>query len=191
NTGNFALSNIVVTDNQGVAVTAVLSGGFNVGDINHNGLLDTTETWTFTGSGTATIGSYANIGHVSGTAGAVNVSDDDGSSYFGANAKINIDKVTVDGATSGDGLTILAGEPISWKYTVTNAGNVALSGVSVSDDHGVVVTPDLSGGFNVGDTNQDGKLDLNEAWVFTGSGVAGIGNYSNIGTASGSFTDDA
>ncbi|CAN7436987.1 hypothetical protein LJR246_002821 [Mesorhizobium sp. LjRoot246] len=191
NTGNVALSGITVSDSQGVVVTPDLSGGFNVGDTNHNGLLDTTETWSFTGSGTAIAGDYANIGHVSGSAGAVTVTDDDGSSYFGANAKINIDKVTVDGATSGDGLIILAGEAISWKYTVTNGGNVALSGIDVTDDQGVVVTADLSGGFNVGDINHDGKLDLGEAWSFIGTGVAGIGDYSNIGTATGSFTDDA
>ena len=33
--------------------------------------------------------------------------------------------MTVDGATSGDGLNILTGESISWQYTVTNVGNVA------------------------------------------------------------------
>ncbi|MER9299767.1 hypothetical protein NKI38_25185 [Mesorhizobium sp. M0621] len=192
NTGNVALSNIVVTDDQGVVVTPVLGDAtHNVGDTNLDGKLDTNETWTFIGSGTAIAGNYANIGSVSGTAGAVTVSDNDDSSYFGANPLISVDKVTVDGATSGDGLTILAGEAISWKYTVTNGGNVALSGIDVTDDQGVVVTADLSGGFNVGDTNQDNKLDTDEAWSFTGTGVAGIGAYSNIGTASGSFTDDA
>ena len=195
NTGNVALSNIVVTDDQGVVVTAVLGADntHNIGDVNNDGKLDTTETWSFTGSGTAITGDYANIGHVSGSAGAVSVTDDDGSSYFGADPEIAIDKVTVDGATSGDGLNILAGEAISWKYTVTNVGNVALSGVNVTDDQGVTVTGVLGADavHNVGDTNNDGKLDLTEAWVFTGTGVAGIGNYSNIGSASGSFTDTA
>ncbi|MER8376300.1 hypothetical protein [Mesorhizobium sp. M1406] len=193
NTGNVALSDVLVTDNQGVVVTAVLGADnqHNIGDTNNDGKLDTTETWTFTGNGTAIVDNYANIGHVSGSTGAVTVTADDGSSYFGANPLISIDKVTVDGATSGDDLTILAGEAISWKYTVTNGGNVALSGINVTDDQGVVVTADLSGGFNVGDTDHDNKLDTDEAWSFTGTGVAGIGNYSNIGTASGSFTDDA
>ncbi|AZO47943.1 MAG: hypothetical protein EOS54_24200 [Mesorhizobium sp.] len=191
NTGNTALSNIVVTDDQGVIVSPELSGGFNVGDLNHDNKLDTDETWIFTATGTAVKGDYSNIGSVSGEGGGTTVNDSDGSSYFGADPKIDIDKVTVDGATSGDGLTILAGESISWKYTVTNLGNVALSGINVTDDQGVVVTPDLVGGFNVGDANQDGKLDLTETWIYTGTGVAGIGSYSNIGTASGSFTDDA
>ena len=48
-------------------------------------------------------------------------------SYFGSDPTIAIDKVTVDNGVTGDGLFILAGEPIGWRYTVTNAGNVALS----------------------------------------------------------------
>ncbi|MER8754048.1 hypothetical protein NKH57_33660, partial [Mesorhizobium sp. M1050] len=147
NLGNVALSGVSVSDDQGVVVTPVLSDAtHNVGDTNLDGLLDTTETWTFTGTGVAGIGAYSNIGTATGsftdTAGhSANPDDTDGSGYFGANAAIKIEKVTVDGATSGDGLTILTGEAISWKYTVTNLGNVALSGVSVSDDQGVVVTP--------------------------------------------------
>ncbi|TGU50437.1 hypothetical protein EN829_020725 [Mesorhizobium sp. M00.F.Ca.ET.186.01.1.1] len=152
----------------------------------------------FTGTGVAGTGAYSNIGSASGsfTDDAGHTGTDtatDGSSYFGADPEIAINKVTVDGATSGDGLTILAGEAISWKYTVTNVGNVALSGVNVTDNQGVTVTGVLGADavHNIGDTNNNGKLDLTEAWVFTGTGVAGIGAYSNIGSASGSFTDDA
>ncbi|TIW77648.1 MAG: hypothetical protein E5V51_27335, partial [Mesorhizobium sp.] len=73
---------------------------------------------------------------------------------------IAIDKVTVDGSAIGDGLQVLSGDTITWQYTVSNTGNVALSNIVVTDDHNdVVVTAVLSGGFNVGDTNQDGKLD--------------------------------
>ena len=43
----------------------------------------------------------------------------------------------------------------------------------------------LSGGFNVGDTNHDGLLEAGETWVFTASGTAAAGQYSNIGTATG------
>ncbi|MER9948525.1 hypothetical protein [Mesorhizobium sp. M0047] len=196
NTGNVALSDVLVTDNQGVVVTAVLGADnqHNVGDINHNDLLDTTETWSFTGSGIAIVGNYANIGSVSGAAGAVTVSDTDGSSYFGANPQIAINKVTVDGTTKGDGLTILSGEAISWEYTVTNAGNVALSDVTVSDNiAGVTPVAVVGNGhtFNIGDVNDDHKLDINETWLFTASGTSVPGSYSNTGTASGSFTDGA
>ena len=46
---------------------------------------------------------------------------------------VKINKVTVDGSQSGDGLTILAGEAISWKYTVTNTGNITLHDIVVRD----------------------------------------------------------
>lgn len=195
NTGNVALSNIVVTDDHNdVVVTAVLSGGFNVGDTNQDGKLDTTEHWSFIGTSIdkAVIGDYANTGTVTGSAGAVTVTDSDGSSYFGADPEIKIDKVTVDDGVKGDTLTILTNEPISWEYTVTNIGNVALSGISVTDSD---VTPVavLGNGHvtNIGDSNDNNMLDAGEIWKFSATGTSVAGPYSNTGTASGSFTDDA
>ena len=53
--GEVTLTNVKITDNRGTAVnpdnvtpTAVLSGSFNVGDTNHNGVLDAGETWKYT-----------------------------------------------------------------------------------------------------------------------------------------------
>ncbi|WP_214476608.1 hypothetical protein [Mesorhizobium sp. dw_380] len=196
-TSNVALSNIVVTDNiAGVTPVAVVSGvhTFNIGDINDNHTLDVGETWLFTASGTAIKGDYANIGHVSGTAGAVTVTSDDGSSYFGADPEISVDKVTVDGDKSGDNLTILSGEPISWQYTVKNTGNVALSDVTVTDNIAGVTPVAVTGDghlTNIGDVNDNGKLDIDETWLFTAGGTSVAGSYSNIGTATGKFTDTA
>src|SRR6185436_18660900 len=95
-------------------------------------------------------------------------------------------KVTVDDSASGDGITILTGESISWQYTVTNTGNVPLSSVMVTDNQ-----PGVTPAYQSGDTNNDGKLDLTESWVFIATGTAIAGNYSNTGTAKGSFTDTA
>ena len=55
NTGGVALSSLVVTDDNATPdfaeddfnPTPVLSGGFNIGDINQNNLLDTTEIWKY------------------------------------------------------------------------------------------------------------------------------------------------
>ncbi|MDX8452730.1 hypothetical protein RFM98_08180 [Mesorhizobium sp. VK9D] len=195
NTGNVALSNVVVTDDKGVVVSDVLGAdaSHNIGDVNNNGLLDVGEIWKFTGSGQAIIGDYANVGSVSASANGTTVTDTDGSSYFGADPEIAIDKVTVDDTSEGDGHTILTGETISWKYTVTNAGNVALSGVTVGDsDAGVTPVAVLADAtHNIGDTNLDGLLEKGETWIYTASGVAGKDAYTNTGTANGSFTDDA
>ena len=92
--------------------------------------------------------------------------------------------MTVDNSTSGDGLNILTGEPIKWRYTVTNVGNVPLSNIAVTDSK-TGVTP----AYVSGDTNGNGRLDLTETWIYEASGTAITGNYSNTGTASGKFTD--
>jgi hypothetical protein len=65
NTGNVALSNIAVTDDQQGAITSY-TGDTGAGDHAGNGLLDTDETWTFTASGTAGDGTYTNTGTVTG-----------------------------------------------------------------------------------------------------------------------------
>src|SRR5439155_541084 len=143
-------------------------------------------------SSTAVAGSYSNTGTATArftdSAGhSRTTTASNTSSYFGASPQVSISKVTVDGATSGDGLSILSGETISWRYTVTNTGNVPLSNVSVTDSQ-AGVTPKLDSG----DTNRNGLLDLNETWVFTATrGTAITGNYSNTGTATGKFTDSS
>ena len=55
--------------------------------------------------------------------------------------------ISIDKTTNGsDGPIILVGQPVAWSYLVTNTGNVALTGVSVSDDKGVSVScPKTSG----------------------------------------------
>jgi uncharacterized repeat protein (TIGR01451 family) len=324
----FSLTSVQVTDNiAGVNPMPVLSGGFNVGDSNHNGLLDPGETWQFTASGTAIAGQYSNIGTVVATPsdsqgntfpGAGTVTANNPDHYFGtlslgdfvwndtnANgiqdsndlSSNGINGVTVDllnsqnvqiantattnnpvggapgyyqftglapgsytvvidssnfasggplfgfqatpsnapGSTTAndsngspapvtlttandetidfgffkpainivkltngtnndsppvagvpDGPIVPVGSTVTWTYNVTNPTSVALSSVSVTDNiAGVSPTPVLSGGFNVGDTNHDGLLENGETWVFTASGTAIAGQYSNIGTATG------
>jgi len=45
---------------------------------------------------------------------------------------VSVIKVTVDAAVSGDGIEVLTGEPIVWRYTVSNDGR-PLAGVTVTD----------------------------------------------------------
>ncbi len=55
NTGTAPLTGVNISDNVGTAAhpdnqtpTAVVSNGYNVGDLNHNGVLDAGETWVYT-----------------------------------------------------------------------------------------------------------------------------------------------
>ncbi|WP_038079208.1 DUF7507 domain-containing protein, partial [Thioclava pacifica] len=94
---------------------------------------------------------------------------------------ISISKVTTHEGTEGDGLTgVTAGDYVGWKYYVSNTGNVTLDSVSILDDHGPL-DPDFGtadggiidvlglGGFNIGDVNENGLLDVGEEWVFESS----------------------
>ncbi|MFT3892848.1 MAG: hypothetical protein QM730_14545 [Anaerolineales bacterium] len=179
NAGNIPLSHVTVTDSKSGVTPVYVSG-----DTNNNSKLDITEAWIFEATGTAITGTYENIGTTEGDFTDNNGdtrfdSARDGSSYFGADPQLTILKVTVDDATSGDGLNILTGEAISWKYTVTNTGNVTLSNVSVTDSKGVAVTcPKTS-------------LAIGESMDCTATGTAMAGNYSNIGTVKGTYTDSA
>jgi len=67
NTGNVALDVVVTDDNGTVGDTSddfhpdqVLSGAFNVGDINTDGIFDPGEIWQYTATGTVIAGHYEN-----------------------------------------------------------------------------------------------------------------------------------
>jgi len=94
------------------------------------------------------------------------------------NPSIFIDKVT----NGADGLNILAGQQITWTYNVSNIGNVALSGISLTDDKEGIITNFISG-----DANNNTLLDTNEVWTYTKTGTAQPGNYSNTGTVTGNY----
>jgi uncharacterized repeat protein (TIGR01451 family) len=200
NVGNAAISNVQVNDPFTSNEAPVLNGLFNAGDTNKDGLLNVGETWQYTASHAIT---QAEIDTGTNIVNTATVTGDNAtpasatvSTTVVQTPSLSIDKVTVYGTQTGDGLTgVIAGHNISWDYTVTNTGNVSLSNISVQDDNGTLTNntdnffanPVLSGSFNVGDTNTDGKLNPNEVWHFSASGIAVASSYSNIGTASGTI----
>jgi hypothetical protein len=60
NTGNVALTNVVVSDDQEGVIAGPSSG-----DGNTNGILDVGEVWIYSATGTVTAGQYVNTGSVS------------------------------------------------------------------------------------------------------------------------------
>ncbi|MGB7342896.1 MAG: SdrD B-like domain-containing protein [Pirellulaceae bacterium] len=187
NTGTTPLGTVNVTDNRGV--TPVLQSG----DTNANGLLDTTETWTYQATTTVVAGQYTNIGTVTGNpvdgtgadiASLADVNDTDPSNHIGVSAGINIEKATngVD-ADTATGPSLAVGSTATFTYVVTNTGTTQLASVSVTDNRGV--TPILQSG----DTDGDGRLDVTETWTYTANAVVTAGQYTNIGTATGNPVD--
>ena len=83
NTGDTALKDVVLTDDRIQTVTYVS------GDTNNNGLLDTTETWTYTAKETASAGTIKNTGTVTAkdaVGGVAGVTDKDDAYYTGNGA---------------------------------------------------------------------------------------------------------
>ncbi|MCE5266296.1 MAG: matrixin family metalloprotease, partial [Planctomycetaceae bacterium] len=173
NTGNVPLNGITLSDDQGVVPQ------YQSGDANADGKLDLGETWLFSATGTAIVGAYANTVTVTGTdvtrtvATAQVATATDG--YFGVQPGIQVVKKT--NGSDNAGANVAAGSAVTWTYIVTNAGNVALNGVTVTDSDPTVQPTYVSG-----DANSNSKLDVGEAWTYTATGVAMVGAYSNTAT---------
>ena len=167
NTGNVQLTGVVVSDDQGVAVSCpqtTLAAG---------------ATMTCTGNGVASIGPYANVGVATGTSSGTDVNDTDPSHYNGVpeDPSISIEKSTRDSnnvyqdADTGTGPALPAGSAVSWRYEVMNTGNVALTGITVTDNMGVGV-----------DCGGQTTLAADAAMTCTGEDEAILGQYENLGT---------
>ncbi len=165
NNGDVSLSNISVTDDQGVSVSCPAT------------TLAVGESMTCTASGTATAGQYSNLGTVTSmTPAGAPVSDDDPSHYFGEEPVVENPSIVIEKSTNGEdadvvpGPNILVGDPVEWMYIVTNTGDVALNTVNVIDSRGVSVSCPAT------------TLAAGESMICTASGTATAGQYANIGT---------
>ena len=165
NTGNVPLTDIEVTDDQHATV-------FSLSD------LDPGEQQTFSLTVTSEhLGEYANIGTVTANYGDTEVTDSDPSHYTGvAHPAIDIEKYTNDeDADTPTGPEVTVGSPVTWKYVVTNTGDVPLTGIQVTDDqHATVFSlSELAPG-----ETQMFSLTLTSEYV---------GQYANIGTVTANF----
>ncbi len=106
----------------------------------------------------------------------------DATKVFDQNCRPVGPSVSIRKSTNGEdandapGPTINMGSQVSWTYEVTNDGTLALTGVAVKDDRGVTVScPQTS-------------LAVGQAMTCTGSGLATLGQYRNVGTATAFWT---
>jgi hypothetical protein len=164
NTGNVALTGIIVTDDMGVAVSCPKT------------TLQPGESMTCTANGIAAACQYSNLGTATGTPEmGPPVTDSDPSHYFGVHhAAIYLEKwANGDDADLPPGPSILAGSSLVWTYVVTNTGDVMLTNVTITDDWGVAVACPKT------------VLAPGESMTCTGSGTAIAGQYTKVGTATG------
>jgi uncharacterized repeat protein (TIGR01451 family) len=199
NDGNMTLTSPVVTDPSVSDLAAVLSGGFNTGDTDHDGKIDIGETWHYTANHTVTQDDMDAGGSISNTASVTTgqgASDSDSASItVEQHPHVVLDKVaTVPGGTAD------SGETISYAISVTNDGNVSLTIPVVTDPSVSNLAAVMSGGFNAGDADHDGKIDVGETWQYSASHtvtnaefLAGgnISNTASVTTDQGATSSDS
>ena len=102
-------------------------------------------------------------------------------------------------ATIAGGTADAAGEVIGYAITVGNNGSTALTGITVTDPPVSDLAAVESGGFNAGDADQDGALDLGETWQYTASHTVtqaeidaggSIDNTASVTTDQGAMSSD-
>ena len=86
-------------------------------------------------------------------------------------------------ADSAPGPSIVVGSAVTWRYEVSNTGTINLTGIVVVDDRGVPIN-----------CNGQTTLAATQTMTCSGSGIATLGQYSNVGkvtanSASGSVDD--
>ncbi len=165
NTGSFKLSGITVTDQHGSPVTCPKAS------------LDPGESMTCTASATAIDGPQAFMATAEGKIDCgPPVSASDPTHYKGRPPQVSISlKKYTNGqdADTPQGPRLLKGSNVFWTYVVTNTGGVVLSGVTVTDDRGLAVSCPKT------------VLQPAESMTCTASGTAAMGQYRNVGTATG------
>lgn len=184
--GNGVTWSYIVTNNGYTDLTAIAVTDDVLGTIScPKTSLVVGESMTCTATGTATANQYANIGSVTATdPSSGSVSDSDPSHYFGGVSNIDIEYLTKSGpgvndyadANGPSGPIILTGETVTWKYEVTNIGNVALQNIVVTDAVlGSITCPSTS-------------LAVGASMTCTATGTATAYQYSNTASVTGDYS---
>jgi hypothetical protein len=177
NAGNVTLSGITVSDPN---CTSAIVGP--TGDTSPDSKLQLTETWTYTCNHTVTQAEIDGGGNLHNTVTADSTESAPDTDDYDIPITQNLAIQVVKSSTTTAITT--AGQVVPYDFVVTNAGNVTLSGITVSDPNctSAIVGP-------TGDTSPDSKLQLTETWTYTcnhtvtPAEIDGGGNLSNTVTA--------
>lgn len=163
NTSNVAINGVSVVDDGYVAVTCPKS------------MLQPGESMTCSASSLAAHGPHANRGTVVAYLPCGDpLTSSDASNYVGAIPHLSLKKLVAgEDANTEPGPFLVAGDPVSFSYVVSNNGDVELTNVRVTDDQGLsVVCPKTT-------------LSVEETMTCTADSTVIEGGYYNLGTAFG------
>jgi uncharacterized repeat protein (TIGR01451 family) len=163
------------------------------GDTNTNGFLNPGETWIVQASYTVLqadmdAGSVVNTAYASGSTGSNTIRTDDVAvtATLTATASFAITKAV-------DLATIAAPGTLTYTITVDNAGNVSLTGLTITDALLQGASPrTLTTGptYSSGDTDIDGAIDPTETWIYSATYAVTQGNIDDGSTFSNTATFD-
>ena len=195
NTGNIPLTNISVTDPDIATITCPSGNPIPTLDVGTSEIC--TGSYALT---QADIDAGQKLNKATADSEETDPVEDEETVTLPANAVIAIVK-DVDPSEVSEPTTV------TYTYTVTNPGNVSLTGVTVTDDN---ATPgDTEDNFNPtpvdedadtvidGDTDGDGELDVDETWTYTATRDITQGDIdagtpiTNVATATSNESDPA
>jgi len=155
NPGMVALSNVSVTDDKVSPVNYVS------GDVNADNLLQTNETWIYTGKMNLNA-TTTNTATAKGSANGMTAVDIAFATVV-VTPTVPVYSPLINVIKTPEPLALTSGQgSVTYTYKVTNPGMVALSNVSVTDDKVSPVN------YVSGDVNTDNLLQTNETWIYTG-----------------------
>ncbi len=163
NTSGVTLTEVAVTDPE---CTVTGPGG----DTNGDGILDTSETWTYSCSRSNVTGSFTNIATVNGKRG-----DDQTAVTDNDSATVTVADISV--AKSTNTPVVASGSNVNFTIVVTNTGDADLENVTITDDPGCDTLSSPSG------DNGDGKLNKDEDWSYTCTVNSVTADFTNVATA--------
>jgi uncharacterized repeat protein (TIGR01451 family) len=169
NTGNIALSEVTLTDDNFTSsnTTDDFTPTYSSGDTNTNNLLDVGETWTYTHQHTVTQAEINAGNDLVNIATADSNQTDPDTDDAKVNVKQDADLFLQKDADVSE--VDAVGDVINYTYTLKNEGNIALSGINLTDDNFTSgnTTDDFNPIYSSGDTNTNNLLDVGETWTYT------------------------
>ena len=151
NTGDQVLKNLVLNDAQCTTKPSFLGG-----DANDDGLLQPGEIWRYECTVTNVTANFTNVASITAQDSSNNPVGDT------EEAEVEVVDPGVDLQKTANEPTIFKGESAGFTIIVRNTGDQPLTSVTVSDP-----LCDADPVLIAGDTDNDGKLDLTEFWIYT------------------------
>lgn len=201
NAGQSPINSVLISSNLSLTYSGINEAGptpgssFNVGDINQNGLIDQEETWYYQALYTVTPQDISNNGGSDGVADGALTNTVTVSANGPGGPLSRISSASVPLVQKRPGLTVSQvgspnpaklGDRVDYAIAVQNTGNVTFFSLDLTTSpFGPPRAVTGAGGFNIGDGDADGNLDVGETWRYIASYQVSQQDLNNNGAFDG------